>query len=44
VSHKTDRPVSYKTDEATASGIYDADSAMYVSHPGRPDFDDRTQR
>lgn len=36
--------LSYKTDQATASGVYGTGSAMYVSQPGSPDFDDRTSR
>jgi hypothetical protein len=36
--------LSYKTDQATASGVYGTGSAMYVSQPGSPDFDDRTRR
>jgi hypothetical protein len=36
--------LSYKTDEATMSGVYGAGAAIYVSQPGSPDFDDRTQR
>jgi hypothetical protein len=31
--------LSYKTDQATASGVYGTGSAMYVSQPGSPDFD-----
>jgi Domain of unknown function (DUF1917) len=36
--------LSYKTDQATSSGVYGTGSAIYVSQPGSPDFDDRTQR
>jgi Domain of unknown function (DUF1917) len=36
--------LSYKTDQATSSGIYGTGSATYVSQPGSPDFDNRTQR
>ena len=39
----TSRP-SYKTDQATASGVYGTGSAMYVSQPGSQDFDDRSRR
>jgi hypothetical protein len=36
--------LSYKTDEATLSGVYGTGSAIYVSQPGSLDFDDRTPR
>lgn len=36
--------LSYKTDEATLSGVYGTGSAIYASQPGSPDFDDRTHR
>lgn len=36
--------LSYKTDQATSSGIYGAGSATYVSQPGSPDIGVRTQR
>ncbi|MGH3303129.1 MAG: hypothetical protein ACRDOK_15900 [Streptosporangiaceae bacterium] len=36
--------LSYKTDEATVSGVHGAGSAIYVSQPGSPDFDDGTER
>lgn len=36
--------LSFKTDEATLSGVYGAGSAIYVSQPGSLDFDDRTRR
>ena len=36
--------LSYKTDEATLSGVYGTGSAIYVSQPGSPDLDDRTRR
>lgn len=35
--------LSYKTDEATASGVYGAGSAIHVSQQRSRDFDDRTQ-
>jgi hypothetical protein len=34
--------LSYKTDEATVSGVYGAGSAAYVSQPESLDFEDRT--
>jgi hypothetical protein len=36
--------LSYKTDQATASGVYGTGSAVYVTQPGSSDFDDRTRR
>jgi hypothetical protein len=36
--------LSYKTDEATLSGVYGAGSAIYVSRPTSREFDDRTRR
>ena len=36
--------LSYKTDEATLSGVYGTGLAIYVSQPGSLDFDDRTCR
>jgi Basophilic leukemia-expressed protein Bles03 len=33
--------LSYKTDEATLSGVYGTGSAAYVSQPGSLEFDDR---
>ena len=35
--------LSYKTDEATLSGVYGTGSAAYVSQPGSLEFDDRTR-
>lgn len=35
--------LSYKTDEATLSGVYGTGSAAYVSQPGSWEFDDRTR-
>jgi len=36
--------LSYKTNEATVSGVYGAGSAIYVSQPGSAEFEDRGQR
>ncbi|MGA3155499.1 MAG: putative phosphothreonine lyase domain-containg protein [Streptosporangiaceae bacterium] len=36
--------LSYKTDEATVSGVYGTGSAIYVSQPGSAEFEDRTRR
>ena len=35
--------LSYKTDEATLSGVYGTGSAAYVSQPGSREFEDRTR-
>ncbi|HEV2377012.1 MAG TPA: putative phosphothreonine lyase domain-containing protein [Streptosporangiaceae bacterium] len=36
--------LSYKTDDATISGVYGTGSAVYVSQPDSQTFDDRTDR
>jgi hypothetical protein len=35
--------LSYKTNEATGAGVYGQGSSVYVSQPGRRDFEDRTR-
>jgi hypothetical protein len=35
--------LSYKTDDDTMAGRYGSGSAIYVSQPGRDDFEDRIQ-